>query len=137
VSVGIESSGQKINDGALVPVQDGFDYAIKIPKSCDTGCSYNLKFSGELHAKIITGRIEVPRLGGKFPVKLLKSVEDLNQSANGRFKALAYSQHLGTWVWTSVAGSNKKSVEDSALAGCRQMASKEGLSEPCRIYGGG
>ena len=137
VSVGIESSGQKINDGALVPVQDGFDYAIKIPKSCDTGCSYNLKFSGELHAKTITGRIEVPRLGGKFPVNLLKSVEDLNQSANGRFKALAYSQHLGTWVWTSVAGSNKKSVEDSALAGCRQMASKEGLSEPCRIYGGG
>ena len=70
-------------------------------------------------------------------MNLLKSVEDLNQSANGRFKALAYSQHLGTWVWTSVAGSNKKSVEDSALAGCRQMASKEGLSEPCRIYGGG
>ena len=137
VSVGIESSGQKINDGALVPVQDGFDYAIKIPKSCDTGCRYNLKFNGELHAKTITGRIEVPRLGGKFPVNLLKSVEDLNQSANGRFKALAYSQQLGTWVWTSVAGSNKKSVEDSALAGCRQMASKEGLAEPCLIYGGG
>jgi hypothetical protein len=50
---------------------------------------------------------------------------------------LAYSQHLCTWVWTSVAGSHKKSVEDSALAGYRQMASKEGLSEPCRIYGGG
>jgi len=137
VSVGIESSGQKINDGALVPVQDGFDYAIKIPKSCDTGCSYNLKFSGELHAKTFTARIEVPRLVGKFPVNLLQSVEDLNQSANGRFKALAYSQHLGTWVWTSVAGSNKKNVEDSALAGCRQMARKEGLSEPCRIHGGG
>ena len=50
---------------------------------------------------------------------------------------LAYPQHLGTWVWTSVAGSHKKGVEDGALAGCRQMASKEGLSEPCRIYGGG
>ena len=47
---------------------------------------------------------------------------------------LAYSQHLGTWVWTSVAGSNKKSVEDSALTGCRQMASKEGIAEPCLIY---
>ena len=51
-------------------------------------------------------------------------------------KVLAYAQQLGNWAWASVAGSNKKSVEDSALAGCRQMASKEGLAEPCLIYGG-
>jgi hypothetical protein len=25
-------------------------------------------------------------------------------------------------------------VEDSALAGCRQTASKEGIAEPCLIY---
>ena len=134
VSVGIESSGQKINAGALVPEQDGFDYAIKIPKSCDTGCSYNFKFNGELNAKTITSRIEVPRQSGKFPVNLLSAVEDLNKSANGRFKALAYSQQLGKWVWASVAGSDKRSVEESALTGCRQMASKEGLAEPCLIY---
>ena len=46
----------------------------------------------------------------------------------------SYAQQLGTWVWTSVAGSNKKSVEDSALTGCRQMASKEGIAGPCLIY---
>jgi len=137
LSVSMESSGQKINDGALVPEQDGFDYAIKIPKACDTGCSYNLKFSGELNAKAMVSRIEVPRQSGKFPAGLLNSVEDLNKNASARHKALAYSQQLGKWVWTSVAGSNKKSVEDSALAGCRQMALKEGLAEPCLIYGGG
>jgi hypothetical protein len=66
----------------------------------------------------------------------LSAVETLNQNPSGRYKALAYAQQLGTWVWTSVAGSNKKSVEDSALAGCRQMASKEGIAEPCLIYKG-
>ena len=137
VAVGIESSGHQIKDSALVPERDGFDYAIKISPLCETGCSYKLKFTGELNAKPLWRRVEVPRQPGKFPPSLLSAVETLNQNPSGRYKALAYAQQLGTWVWTSVAGSNKKSVEDSALAGCRQMASKEGLSEPCRIYGGG
>jgi len=134
VAVGIESSGHPISDSALVPERDGFDYAIKIPPSCDTGCSYKLKFTGELNAKPLHRRVEVPRQPGKFPPKLLSAVEAMNQNPNGRYKALAYAQQLGTWVWTSVAGSNKKSVEDSALAGCRQTASKEGIAEPCLIY---
>ena len=137
VAAGIESSGHPISDSALVPERDGFDYAIKIPPSCETGCSYKLKFTGELNAQPLWRRVEVPRQPGKFPPKLLSAVDAMNQNPNGRYKALAYSQQLGTWVWTSVAGSNKKSVEDSALAGCRQMASKEGLAEPCLIYGGG
>ena len=134
VAAGIESSGHPISDSALVPERDGFDYAIKIPLLCETGCSYKLKFTGELNAKPLWRRVEVPRQPGKFPPKLLSAVETMNQNPNGRYKALAYAQHLGTWVWTSVSGSNKKSVEDSALAGCRQMASKEGLAEPCLIY---
>ena len=134
VAAGIESSGHKISDSALVPERDGFDYAIKIPPGCETGCSFKLKFTGELNAQPLLRRVEVPRQPGKFPPKLLSAVDALNQSPNGRYKALAYAQHLGTWVWTSVAGSNKKSVEDSALAGCRQMASKEGIAEPCLIY---
>jgi uncharacterized protein YkwD len=134
VAVGIESSGHKISDSALVPERDGFDYAIKIPPACETGCSFKLKFSGELNAKPLWRQVEVPRQPGKFPPKLLSAVEAMNQNPNGRYKALAYAQQLGTWVWTSVAGSNKKSVEDSALAGCRQTASKEGIAEPCLIY---
>ena len=137
VAVGIESSGHQIKDSALVPERDGFDYAIKIPPLCETGCSYKLKFTGELNAKPLWRRVEVPRQPGKFPPSLLSAVETLNQNPSGRYKALAYAQQLGTWVWTSVAGSNKKSVEDSALAGCRQMASKEGIAEPCLIYKGG
>ena len=136
VAVGIESSGHQIKDSALVPERDGFDYAIKIPPLCETGCSYKLKFTGELNAKPLWRRVEVPRQPGKFPPSLLSAVETLNQNPSGRYKALAYAQQLGTWVWTSVAGSNKKSVEDSALAGCRQMASKEGIAEPCLIYKG-
>ena len=136
VAVGIESSGHQIKDSALVPERDGFDYAIKIPPLCETGCSYKLKFTGELNAKPLWRRVEVPRQPGKFPPSLLSAVETLNQNPSGRYKALAYAQQLGTWVWTSVSGSNKKSVEDSALAGCRQMASKEGIAEPCLIYKG-
>jgi len=134
MSVAIESSGHKINDGILVTESDGFDYTIKIPKACETGCSYNLKFNGELNAKAIVRRLQIPRQSGKFPVNLVSAAEDLNKSPNGLYKALAYSQQLGKWVWTSVAGSNKKSVEDSALAGCSQMANKEGINEPCLIY---
>lgn len=134
VAVGIESHGHKLNDSALVPERDGFDYVITIPKLCETGCNYQLKFSGELNTKAMFRRVEVPRQSGKFPPSLLKSVDDLNQTAKGRHKALAYAQQLGKWVWTSVAGSNPKSVQDSALAGCRQMASKEGITEPCLIY---
>jgi hypothetical protein len=87
-----------------------------------------------LNAKPLWRRVEVPRQPGKFPPKLLSAVETMNQKPNGRYQALAYAQHLGTWVWTSVAGSNKKSVEDSALTGCRQMASKEGIAGSCLIY---
>ena len=134
VAVGIESSGHKISDSALVPERDGFDYAIKIPPACETGCSFKLKFSGELNAKPLWRQVEVPRQPGKFPPKLLSAVEAMNQNPNGRYKALAYAQHLGNWVWTSVAGSNQKSVEDTALTGCRQMASKEGIAGPCLIY---
>jgi hypothetical protein len=134
VAAGIESSGHPISDSALVPERDGFDYAIKIPLLCETGCSYKLKFTGELNAKPLWRRVEVPRQPGKFPPKLLSAVETMNQKPIGRYQALAYAQHLGTWVWTSVAGSNKKSVEDSALTGCRQMASKEGIAGSCLIY---
>jgi len=134
VAVGIESSGHQISDSALVPERDGFDYAIQIPPACETGCSFKLKFTGELNAKTWFRRVEVPRQNGKFPPKLLSAVEAMHQNPSGRYKALAYAQHLGTWVWTSVAGSHKKSVEDSALTGCRQMASKEGIAGPCLIY---
>ena len=74
VAAGIESSGHPISDSALVPERDGFDYAIKIPALCETGCSYKLKFTGELNAQPLWRRVEVPRQPGKFPPKLLSAV---------------------------------------------------------------